>query len=109
MDEKIKRHTLDSTDSAEYYFTCGANRLYDIQFNTVISNLNFDTDTNKKRIKALDIGCSGGRYALALANIGLEVVGIDTAIKPLIFASMNINANFVRASVTKLPFKYSLK
>lgn len=100
--ECIARHTLDSTSHAEYYFSSGTNRLYDMQFRTVFSNLNLDDISNQK-INALDIGCSGGRYTAALLNMGVDTVGLDTANNALLYASNKINAKFICAS--DLPFK----
>lgn len=102
--ELIARHTLDNTSIAEYYFSSGTNRLYDMQFRTVFSNLNLDDISNIK-INALDIACSGGRYTNALLNMGADTAGLDTSINPLLYASNKIDAKFIRASATDLPFK----
>ena len=73
------------------------------QFLTVFSNLVFDFPSNK--LVALDIGCSSGRYTMGLLNRGIDVIGIDTAIISLKYASEKIGAKFIRASVTDLSFK----
>jgi SAM-dependent methyltransferase len=100
----IARHTLEKTSYAEYYASFGTNRLYDMQFRTVFSNLNLDSISNQK-INALDIGCSGGRYTSALLKMGTDTVGLDTAINALLYASNKINATFICGSATDLPFK----
>jgi SAM-dependent methyltransferase len=46
-----------------------------------------------------------GRYVRGLKDKGMDVVGIDTAIIPLKYASERIDAKLIRASVTDLPFK----
>jgi ubiquinone/menaquinone biosynthesis C-methylase UbiE len=96
--------TYDSIETAERYFSSGVNRLYDLQFKTVVSILKSSHISNQGT-KALDIGCSGGRYTNTLVSMGIDTIGIDTAINPLIYASKRIDAPFIRASVLDLPFE----
>jgi len=94
----------DSIEAAECYFSSGVNRLYDLQFKTVVSILK-SLHIPNQGTKALDIGCSGGRYTNTLVSMGMDAIGIDTGIKPLIYASKKLDASFIRANVIKLPFK----
>lgn len=96
----------DNIEHAERDFSC--DNLKDMrakvsqkQFLTVFSNLDFPSN----KPVALDIGCSSGRYVMGLKNKGFDVIGIDTAIIPLKYASERIDAKFIRASVTDLPFE----
>lgn len=58
-----------------------------------------------KKLNALDIGCSSGRYTRALTAKGVQGVEIDTARIPLSCAKKWVpEGNFIRASITKLPF-----
>ena len=98
----------DSISFAERCFSCEdlknmRDRISHKQFLTVFSNLNLDLPSNKP--VALDIGCSSGRYVMGLKDKGFEAVGIDTAGIPLKYASERVNAKFIRASATDLPFK----
>ena len=110
MEERIShiaRH-YDDIEHAECYFSCvGSKNMRDRishkQFLTVLSNLDFDVPSNKP--VALDIGCSSGRYVRGLKNKGMDAVGIDTAIIPLKYASERVDAKFIGASATDLPFK----
>ena len=79
-------------------------KIRDKEFLTVFSNLNLD-ELSSNKPKALDIGVGGGRYTMYLTNSGIETVGIDTGVIPLKYASERIDAKFVRASATDLPFK----
>ena len=56
--------------------------------------------------RALDIGCSGGRYLQALLNSGFDSHGLDTGLTPLRYAKAKIeNGNFYQGSIAALPFK----
>jgi ubiquinone/menaquinone biosynthesis C-methylase UbiE len=103
----IARH-YDDIEHAERYFSCVESesmrdRISHKQFLTVLSNLDFDFPSSKP--VALDIGCSSGRYVRGLKNKEFEAVGIDTAIIPLKYASERVDAKFIGASATDLPFK----
>lgn len=59
--------------------------------------------------KALDAGCGGGRYSLALKSMGIKkLIGIDISENSINFANkMNIykkDVNFIQSSVLELPF-----
>jgi SAM-dependent methyltransferase len=106
--DNIAKH-YDSVDTAERYFraTPPANqfdRIRDGEFQTVFTNLDFNSLPSKEPL-ALDIGIGGGRYTMYSVNNGIDAIGIDTGINPLKYASERINAAFIRASVTDLPFK----
>jgi SAM-dependent methyltransferase len=93
----------DTVTWAEHYAKAQtSNKIHNREFLTVFSNL--DYDFYDRKIKALDIGCSGGRYTAALVSKSIDAVGIDTAIKSLLCASKD-NAHFACASATDLPFK----
>jgi len=99
----------DSFNAAEQYNRSNPSanmfdKLRDKEFLAVFSNLDFDWLPSKKPL-ALDIGCSSGRYTMALGNRNIDAVGIDTASIPLKYASERVNAKFLRASATVLPFK----
>lgn len=99
----------DNIEHAERFFRCGtpsniSDRIRDKEFQTVFSNLDFNALPSKKTI-AMDIGVGGGRYIMYLVNRDIRAVGIDTGINPLKYASKRIDARFIRASVTDLPFK----
>ena len=103
----IARH-YDDIEHAERYFSCVESKnmrdgISHKQFLTVLSNLDFDLPSNKP--VALDIGCSSGRYVRGLKNKGMDVVGIDTAIIPLKYASERVDAKFIGASAINLPLK----
>ena len=103
----IARH-YDTANHAERYFSCEESKsmrggVSHKQFLTVFSNLNFNLPSNKPA--ALDIGCSSGRYTMGLLNKGIDAIGIDTAIIPLKYASERVDAKFIGASATDLPFK----
>lgn len=104
----IAKH-YDNVEHAERFFRCGppaniSDKIWDKEFQTVFSNLDFNALPSKKPI-ALDIGVGGGRYTVYLTNSDIRAVGIDTGINPLSYASKRIDASFIRASVTDLPFK----
>lgn len=106
--ENIARAS-DSVSAAERYLRNSPpvnwfDKIRDKEFQMVFSNLNFDELPSNKP-KALDIGVGGGRYTMYLTNNGIETVGIDAGFNPLKYAAKRINAKFVRASVTDLPFK----
>ena len=109
-DERISQiaKVYNNTNHAEQYYSCEnsknvRDRISHKQFLTVFSNLNFEFPSNKP--VALDIGCSSGRYVMGLLNKGFDAVGMDTGIIPLKYASERIDAKFIRASATELPFK----
>ena len=79
-------------------------RIRDKEFQTTFSNLNLGKLPSNKPT-ALDIGIGGGRYTMYLVNNGIDTTGIDTGIHPLKYASEQVDAKFIRASVTDLPFK----
>lgn len=79
-------------------------KIRDNEFQTTFSNLDLDEFPSNKP-KALDIGIGGGRYTMSLVNKGVDTIGIDTGINPLKYASEQVDAKFIRASVTDLPFK----
>ena len=79
-------------------------KIRDKEFQTTFSNLDLEELPSNKPV-ALDIGCSGGRYTTGLKDKGVDAVGMDTAIISLKYASERINAKFIRASATDLPFK----
>lgn len=60
---------------------------------------------------ALDVGCGGGRYALALREASIpRVIGLDLSWRMLMLASANDEdrrLEFVQTSVEKLPFETS--
>ena len=98
----------DDIEHAERYFSCVESesmrgKVSHRQFLTVLSNLDFDFPSIKP--VALDIGCSSGRYVRGLLNKGIDAIGIDTAIIPLKYASERVDAKFIGASATNLPFK----
>jgi ubiquinone/menaquinone biosynthesis C-methylase UbiE len=103
----IARH-YNNIEHAERNFSCeNSKNMRDTishkQFLTVFTNLDFELPSDKP--VALDIGCSSGRYVVGLKDKKFEAVGMDTAIIPLKYASERIDATFIRASVTDLPFK----
>jgi len=103
----IARH-YNNVEHAERYFSCDnpqsmRDRISYKQFLTVFSNLDFDFPSNKP--VGLDIGCSSGKYTMGLLNKGIDAIGIDTAIIPLKYASERVDAKFIGASATDLPFK----
>jgi ubiquinone/menaquinone biosynthesis C-methylase UbiE len=60
--------------------------------------------------RIVDIGCGHGRHALALAQLGSRVVGVDFAIALLsearhLGARLGVEANWVRADMRILPFR----
>ncbi|MFC1985395.1 class I SAM-dependent methyltransferase [Chloroflexota bacterium] len=56
--------------------------------------------------RALDVGCSGGRYTLALLGLGADAIGLDTGMNILTYARRRSQQGvFVCASVTDLPFE----
>ena len=101
----------DDLEHAVRYFNCeNSNSIRDKishkQFLAVFSGLDFDFDFFKNsRPFALDIGCSSGRYTKGLQDRGMYAIGTDAAIVPLKYAFERIDAKFVRASATDLPFK----
>lgn len=94
----------DTLAWAEHYAKAQtSNKIHNKEFLTFFTNLDYDFHDKKR---ALDIGCSGGRYTAALISKSIDAVGIDTAIKPLLYASKRIHdAHFTCASATDLPFK----
>lgn len=55
--------------------------------------------------RVLDIGCNTGRFIKALIDKGVQCIGIDTAKIPLSYAKKWVpEAEFIRASITELPF-----
>ena len=111
-DEKRVGHIAkhyNSANVAERYLrnnlpTNMFDKIRDKEFQTTFSNLNLDKLPSSKP-KALDIGVGGGRYTMHLTNNGIETVGVDTGFNLLKYASERINASFIQASVTDLPFK----
>ena len=104
----IAKH-YNNIEHAERYFRCGppvniSDRIRDKEFQTVFSNLNLD-ELPSNNPKALDIGVGGGRYTMYLVKRGINTIGIDTGINLLKWASERVDATFIRASVTDLPFK----
>lgn len=104
----IAKH-YDSINAAERFSRSSppaniSDRIRDKEFQTTFSNLDLD-ELSSNKPKALDIGIGGGRYTMYLTNNGIETVGIDTGINPLKYASERVDANFIRASATDLPFK----
>ena len=99
----------DSVNSAERFSRNNPpvnmfDKIRDKEFLTVFSNLGLD-ELSSNKSKALDIGIGGGRYTMYLTNNGIETVGIDTAINQLKYASERVDAKFIWASATDLPFK----
>lgn len=80
----------------------------DKEFLAVTSYLIKFCNFTTQEINALDIGCGSGRYIAALANRGINAVGIDTAITSLKYGYENVNAplaSFVKSNAIQLPFK----
>ena len=102
----------DNLGHAEQYFHCEKStgfrdKISHKQFVTVLSNLDFEFPKNR-RVMALDIGCSSGRYTKGLTDRGIYAIGIDPAIIPLRYAAKRIHADFFRASAVSLPFKKAM-
>lgn len=60
--------------------------------------------------RVIDIGCGHGRHALALAERGAEVVGLDVAVALLnrareLQAELSTRARWVRGDMRRLPFR----
>lgn len=57
-------------------------------------------------MRVLDVGCGPGRHALALAELGLEVVGVDIsqAFVDLAAAAAPVGTTFLRADARALTF-----
>lgn len=58
----------------------------------------------------LDIGCGHGRHALALAERGAEVIGVDGAVALLerarhLAANLHLHARWIRGDMRRLPFR----
>lgn len=100
----------DKIEDAESYFRATRARslwdkIRDKQLSITCSFIESATLTGHK-LKALDIGCSSGRYTKALQERGLDTLGLDTAIIPLKWAVEHVpNASFIRASAIELPFE----
>lgn len=99
----------NSITSAEYYFNPPLNtmhgRMRNKEFKTVLKNLDADYPPTEKP-RALDIGCSGGRYTQALLNRGFDTHGLDTGRIPLLYAREKLKAgNFYQGSIAALPFQ----
>ena len=107
LQKVIKHH--DSITLAEHFFSPSSDtlsgRTLNKEFTIVFSNLPLSCrDTDK--LRALDIGCSGGRYMQALLDRGFDSHGLDTGMIPLLYAKAKIgSANLYQASITDLPFK----
>tara|TARA_Y100000034_G_scaffold135722_1_gene208787 strand:- start:6292 stop:7002 length:711 start_codon:yes stop_codon:yes gene_type:complete len=90
------------------------NKEYNIVMNTLKKIINRKVGKirgGKTQLKALDIGCSGGRYCFSFAKLGINTTGIDIAKKATDFAAkkakeLNIkNLNFQVGEATNLKFK----
>lgn len=58
--------------------------------------------------KALDAGCGTGRYSKLLNSLGFDVTGVDISSEMLHKAKVkNKHANFIKGTLTKLPFDNS--
>jgi ubiquinone/menaquinone biosynthesis C-methylase UbiE len=60
--------------------------------------------------RVIDIGCGHGRYALALAERGAEVIGLDSAVALLnrarhLAAELRTRVPWVRGDMRRLPFR----
>lgn len=57
-------------------------------------------------MRVLDVGCGPGRHSYALANRGIEIVGVDISQRFVDLANENAppGATFVRADARALPF-----
>ena len=103
------RKCYDSINSAELFFKHGNPNNFnewkhDKEFLTVFSNLDYTFPSEEP--KAIDIGCSSGKYLIPLINKEIDAVGLDITRIPLIYASKKISdADFVQASAANLPFK----
>lgn len=53
--------------------------------------------TNKIKGRVLDVGCGAGRHALAFAQAGFDVEGIDFSLKAIVYAK----AEAIKAGVSK--------
>ena len=105
--QNIIRH-YNSTASAEHYFNPPLNTMHgrtrNKEFITVFNNLPMDYPRTEK-LRALDIGCSGGRYTQALLNRGFDTHGLDTGRFPSLSAREKLKAgNFYQGSIAALPF-----
>lgn len=58
----------------------------------------------EKNIKALDIGCGGGRYSRYLSNIVNNVYAIDRY-EQMAFSVKNTNISFAKANMDNIPFE----
>lgn len=99
----------DSVSCAEYFFNPSdkdiLGKLRRGEFNTLFGNLRLQSAPEKK-LRALDVGCSSGRYLQELLGRGFESHGLDIAVIPLLYAKSKVqNANLYRGSVFALPFK----
>lgn len=99
----------DSITSAERYFNPSldtiSGRIRHSESKIVFKNLDTYCPHTEK-IRALDIGCSGGRYVQALLSRGFDTHGLDTGMIPLLYAKEKIKTgNFYQGSVAALPFK----
>ncbi len=62
------------------------------------------------RSRVLDLGCGHGRHALALAQRGAKVVGVDFAVTLLtrakdLTADLQVPAHWLRGDIRRLPFR----
>jgi len=62
------------------------------------------------RSRVLDLGCGHGRHALALAQRGAKVVGVDFAVTLLtrakdLAADLQVPAHWLRGDIRRLPFR----
>ncbi len=117
MDDREKLLTLakhyDTRQEAEFYARVEQpqnlrdriiGKVKDYEFSAVLSSLKRFCSVSNYR--ALDIGCSGGRYTLALLDMGAEAIGVDTGTTLLTYASRRIQqGSFVCGSITHLPFQ----
>ncbi|MEN4019345.1 MAG: class I SAM-dependent methyltransferase [Methanobacterium sp.] len=106
--DNISKH-YDNLDFAKQNFREKRAKTYfewvwDKEFVITMSYLT-DFISQGKNLKALDIGCSSGRYTKALIAKGVDGVGIDTSEIALSCARKWVpDGNFICASITKLPF-----
>jgi len=100
----------DSVTSAERYFNpllhTMRGRIRNMEFEIVSNGFEDISCPPTEKFRALDIGCSGGRYMKALLNRGFDSHGLDTGRIPLLYARGKLkNGNFYQGSVTALPFR----
>lgn len=66
----------------------------------------FLKEKNSQHLKALDLGCGSGRHVIVLKQMGFDyVIGSDYSLNALLYSSKKINAPFVMAQNTELPFR----